>query len=133
MSYELYFWRQTKDTPLSPLETMNLLSTDQPVEGISSFPRSEVRAVLREYFPEIEDGDSELTWKGDGSYFQISFAHPSDTEVHMIIANCGYELIKGQNAVNRLIEACTGFGCALYDPQTNERYQQPEPRTGGQQ
>jgi hypothetical protein len=52
--------------------------------------------------------------------------------VNLVIANCGYELLKTPEAVNRLIEAfATSLGCALYDPQTGERYEQVEPTSGG--
>lgn len=112
---------------MSPGEIIDALSEDTPVDGIASFPRTRVRAALKESFPDIQDGDFELTWEGDGSYFQIGFGHATEREVHLIVANCGYELVKAENAVNRLIEACTSLGCALYDPQTEKRYEQPEP------
>jgi hypothetical protein len=127
MSYDLYFWRQTKDMEMSPGEIIDALSEDRPLEGIASFPRARVRAVLKESFPDIQDGDVELTWEGDGSYFQISFGHATGRDVHLIVANCGYELVKAEKAVNRLIEACTNLGCALYDPQTDKRYEQRAP------
>ena len=83
--------------------------------------------MLKESFPDIQDGNLELMWEGDGSYFQISFGHATERDVHLIVANCGYDLVKAGNAVNRLIEACTSLGCALYDPQENKRYEQPDP------
>ncbi len=126
MSYDLYFWRQTRDVQMGPGEIIDALSGDTPVDGIASFPRTRVRAVLKERFPDIQDGDLELTWEGDGSYFQISFGHANERDVHLIVANCGYELVKAENAVNRLIGACTSLGCALYDPQTDKRYEQPD-------
>jgi hypothetical protein len=131
MSYDLYFWRQTKDMQMRPSEIVDLLSEDTPVDGITTFPRTRVRAVLKESFPDIQDGDFELTWEGDGSYFQIGFAHATEKDVHLIVANCGYELVKAEKAVNRLIEACASLGCALYDPQTDKRYEQQEPPTEG--
>ena len=129
MSYDLYFWRQTKDMQMSPGQIVDTLSEDRPVDGIASFPRTRVRAVLQEAFPDIQDGDFELTWDGDRSYFQISFGHATERDVHLIVANCGHELVKAERAVNRLIEACTSLGCALYDPQTDKRYEQPDPAT----
>src|SRR5436190_2020247 len=131
MSYDLYFWRQTKDMQMCPGDIIDLLSKDGPLEGITSFPRNRVRTKIKEYFPDIQDGDFNLDWDGDGSYFQISFAHATERDVHLIVVNCGYKLIEAQKAVNRLIEACTSLGCALYDPQTDKRYEQPEPQTRG--
>ena len=127
MSYDLYFWRQTKACEASPDELLDFLSLNQPVEGIATFPRERILQVLRKAFPDIDDGDFELTWEGAGSYFQISFGHANEKQVHLIAANCGYELLKCPEAVNRLIEACEQLGCALYDPQEGKRYDQPEP------
>ncbi len=116
---------------MSPGEIIDLLSEDRPVHGITHFPRTRVRGVLKESFPDIQDGDFDLTWEGEGSYFQIGFAHANERDVHLIVANCGYELLKAEKAVNRLIEACTSLGCALYDPQTDKRYEQPKPAAEG--
>ena len=110
MSYDLYFWRQRKELHKGPEEVLDLLSEDGPVEGIVAFARDQVRRTLKEAFPDIQDGDSELTWEGAGSYFQISFGHATEKEVHLITANCGYELLKTPEAANRLIEACAGLG-----------------------
>ncbi|SRR6266436_3415355 len=131
MSYGLYFWRQTKDLEMRPGEIIDLLSEDKPVEGIAAFPRDRVRAVLKEYFPNIQDGDFDLTWEGDGGYFQIGFAHADERKINLIIAHCGFELVRSQRAVNRLIDACASLGCALYDPQTDKRYEQPDLQTKG--
>ena len=114
---------------MKPSELLEVLSEGTSVKGIASFPRDDVRRLLRNYFPDIEDADFELTWEGDGSYFQISFGHASATDVQLIAANCGYELLKTPKAMNRLIEACASIGCALYDPQTDKRYEQQNPRT----
>lgn len=131
MSYDLYCWRQTKDMDLSPGQVVELLSGDTPVEGIAAFPRKHARRVLKAYFPSIQDGDFELIWEGAGSYFQIGFNHANENDVHLIIATCGYELLKTPDAINRLIEACTSLGCALYDPQTEKRHEQPIEVLGG--
>jgi hypothetical protein len=131
MSYDLYFWRQTKDMQMSHGQIIDLLCEDKPIDGVASFPRTRVRAVLKKSLPDIEDGDFDLTWEGDGSYFQIGFAHANERDVHLIIANCGYELVRAEKGVNRLIEACASLGCALYDPQTDKRYEQPEPAAQG--
>jgi hypothetical protein len=111
---------------MPPHEICDLLSEDRPIEGIVGFPRTRVRAVLKETFPDIEDRDMDLTWEGDGSYFQMGFGHATEKDVHLIIANCGYELVRAQQGVNRLIEAMASLGCAMYDPQEDKRFEQPE-------
>jgi hypothetical protein len=128
VSYDLYFWRQTKDLQIRPEQIVDLLSKDEPVDGIVSFPRSDIRAVLKRYFPDIADGDADLEWEGADSYFQIGFGHATEKDVHMIIVNCGYALLQSEETMNRIIEACNSLGCALYDPQRGQRYAQPEPK-----
>ena len=120
MSYDLYFWQQSKIVEISPSEIVDRLDGEQSVDGIERIPREHVRRVLKEWFPEIQDGDIDLTWEGEGSYFQISFAHVDERNVQMIVANCGWELLKSETVVNRLIEACRSLGCGVYNPQTDE-------------
>jgi hypothetical protein len=127
MSYDLYFWRQSPDVTHSPNKLLELLSEDQPVEGVTRWPRTSVRQLLKDAFPEIEEGDFELTWEFSGSYFQIHFAHANERDVQLIIALCSYNLLDSPEVLNRLIDTCGQLGCALYDPQTGERYDQPEP------
>jgi hypothetical protein len=121
MSYDLYFWRQSKDLQKSPQEVLDLLSEDRPVEGIVAFPREQIRRALKQTFPDIEDEDFELTWEGAGSYFQIGFGHANEKDVQLITATCGFELLKSPEVVNRLVASCASLGCALYDPQTDAR------------
>jgi hypothetical protein len=128
MSYDLYFWRQTKPLPEKPEVIVDLLSLDEPVPGFASFPRERVRGVLKEFFADITDGDFQLVWEGAGSYFQVGFGHANEKNVHLIIVNCGFELLKTPDVVNRLIEAMGVLGCALYDPQSGKRYAQPDPQ-----
>jgi hypothetical protein len=127
MSYDLYFWRQSADCRMAPSEVVDTLSKDEPVAGFATFPRDHVRRILKEFFPEIQDGDFELTWEGSGSYFQVAFSHANEKDVHLIVVTCGYQLLKNPAPLNRLIEAVTSLGCALYDPQTDKRFAQPEP------
>lgn len=128
MSYDLYFWRQTKSRGESHGEIIDLLSADEAVPGIEAFPRELVRAKFKRLFPDITDGDFQLDWEGAGSYFQVSFAHADEKHVHLITVNCGYELLKSPDVMNRIVEACGELGCALFDPQSGERYEQPDPK-----
>src|SRR5438046_3185551 len=106
MSYDLYFWRQTKMFSEKPEAIVDLLSSDEPVPGIAAFPRERVRGVLKKFFPDITDGDFQLDWEGAGSYFQVSFGHANEKDAHLIIVHCGFELLKAPDIMNRLIEAC---------------------------
>ncbi|MGA9038897.1 MAG: hypothetical protein WB421_00030, partial [Terriglobales bacterium] len=59
------------------------------------------------------------------------FHHANEKDVHLIVATCGFELLKSQESMNRLIEAVASLGCALYDPQIDKRFEQPEPKEKG--
>lgn len=128
MSYDLYFWRQTKAFTKKPEEIIDLLSADEPISGVASFPRERARAAFKEFFPDIVDGDFQLDWEGAGSYFQVAFSHANEKEAHMIIVTCGYELLKTPAVMNRIIEAGGVLGCAVFDPQTGVRGKQPDPK-----
>ena len=128
MSYDLYFWRQTKNFEIAPEQVVDLLAEDTPLDGVAAFPRTVVREAFRKAFPDITDDDVSLFWEGAGSDFQVSFSHATEKDVHMIIVNCSYSLLKSEETMNRLIDTCCELGCALYDPQTGRRYEQPEPK-----
>jgi hypothetical protein len=128
MSYDIYFWRQTKELQVPPEQIVDRLGQDTPLDGVATFPRTRVREVFQKAFPEIVDGDAELDWEGAGSYFQVGFGHATETDVQMIVVSCGYSLLKSEATMNRIIDACRSLGCALYDPQTGQRYGQPEPQ-----
>ena len=38
----------------------------------------------------------------------------------------GDELLENPDILNAIIDAAASLGCALYDPQTAKRYEQPE-------
>ncbi len=124
----MYFWRQTKDLGMRLEQIIDRLSEDTPLDGVTSFPRTRVREVFRTAFPDIVDGDTDLDWEGAGSYFQVGFAHANERDVQMVIVTCGHSLLKSEETMNRIIDACCSLGCALYDPQTGQRYEQPEPK-----
>src|ERR1700742_2087761 len=102
MSYDLYFWRQTKDFETSPKNILKALSQDQPVEGIFTYPREQVLRALKKTFPDVDDKD--LIWEGAGSYFQISFGYADEKQIHLIAASCGYKLLDSPEVLNRLID-----------------------------
>lgn len=130
MSYDMYFWRQTKDLQMQPEEVVDRLAQDTPLEGVVSFPRTLVRDVFKKAFPDIVDLDFNLNWEGAGSFFQVGFNHATERDVDLIIVNCGHLLLKSEVTMNRILDVCFALGCALYDPQTEQRYEQPEPKIG---
>jgi hypothetical protein len=131
MCYDLYFWRQSKDFQKSPELVLDLLSEEEPVKGIITLRRDQVRRALREAFLDITGQDFDLKWQGAGTYFLVDFCHANETDVNLVIAECGDEMLTQPELMNRLIAACAGLGCALYDPQNGKRCEQLEPKSTG--
>lgn len=123
MSYGLWFWRQLRPSALSPDAICEQLAEDKRIDGIALLPIEEVKAAIVKEFPDIEDGLTSMTWEGNGSYFEVSWP----VSATQISVTCGYKLLKNPEPLNRMIDVMAGFGCALYDPQADERYPQPDP------
>lgn len=126
MSYDLYFWRQPARFAIEPEKVMNMIAADQNVEGLTAFSVSEIKRAFAAEFPDIEDNGPQLVWEADEGGFDISWAmHPGADQTSAIIAACGHGLLEAPEILNRIIEVAAGFGCALYDPQVNQRFEQP--------
>ena len=122
MSYDLWFWRQTKPSGLSLDAICDQLGEDNMIDGIALLPIEDIKVAIVLEFPEIEDELTSMTWNGNDSYFQICWpVYPTHVSV-----SCGYNLLDNPEPLNRLIDVMAKFGCALYDPQTGERYAQPD-------
>ena len=112
---------------MPPEKVVDRLGEDVPLDGVSTFPRTLVREVFKKTFSDIVDSDFDLNWEGADSFFRVGFGHANERDVHLISVYCGHSLLKSEETMNRIIDACCSLGCALYDPQTGQRYEQPEP------
>src|SRR4051794_37934917 len=121
MSYDLIFWRELTPRTDSPRDVYNLLMEDQAVDGLAVLPIDQVKRRFTEAFPEIDDQGAQMIWEGAGSYFLLSW--PPNPSIALIV-NCGWPLLNSPDTMNRVIDVAHTFGCALYDPQTGERYEQ---------
>ena len=65
MSYDLWFWRQTKPSELSPDAICQQLAEDKLIDGIALLPIDEIKAAIVAEFPDIEDGLTSMTWRLD--------------------------------------------------------------------
>ena len=126
MSYDLYFWREEKATGNSPEEMMNLLQDDGPQPELATWPISKVKDTFREFFPEVTDEGLQLWWEGAGSSFNVGFGYSDERHAKMFVVMCGYKLLDSPDTMNRIIDVGHRLGCALYDPQENQRFQQPD-------
>ncbi|MHA3770048.1 hypothetical protein ACXR0O_00760 [Verrucomicrobiota bacterium sgz303538] len=129
MSYDLYFWRQEPSITASPEDVLNQLQDGVSVHGVAPLPLSAITTAFQRRFPYISIGDAELNWEGAGSYFQVGFTFLDSKTVTCIAVSCGYQLLDSPDTMNSIIDAANFLGCALYDPQTSQRYEQPEPQS----
>ncbi len=122
MSYDLWFWRQTKASNLSLDEICDQLAEDNLIDGIATLPIADIKAAVRTEFPGIEDELTSMTWEGNDSYFQVCWP----VYATHVSVSCGYKLLDNPEPLNRLIDRHGEFWLCLFDPQTGERYAQPD-------
>ena len=128
MSYDLYFWRQDPSVTASTEEVLDQLQDGASVPGIAPLPLASVKDAFRREFADIEIGDGQLRWEGAGSDFLVDFTFLDTKVVTSVVVTCGYKLLHSPDTMNTIIDAVGSLGCALYDPQTSQRYEQPDPR-----
>jgi hypothetical protein len=130
MAYSLLFWRETSREIGSPESVSECLAADEEHASLAWLSVVAIKSKFATLFPGIDDCGCNLDWEGSGSYFQVTWPISSRSQqTQAIYVECGYELLKSPEVMNRIIELAGEFGCALYDPQTGERYEQPDPRT----
>jgi hypothetical protein len=122
VSYDLVFWKQDKSEERLPRAIYESFLESQRVTGIPNLPIEALMARLLETFPsavrESHDGDEWLVW--------ISADRPSSFQI-VSRPQCVWASLRpfdGDRA-NRVIEVANEFGCALYDPQTEQRFGLP--------
>ena len=120
VAYDLVFWKQERSFQAEPHAIRDALASNEPVDGLLEIPVDEWMAAVVAAFPgatrEPNGPNSELVcWiSGDGkSSFQIEWS-----PIHVWITLRGVSTQDG----NRLVDLAAGFGCPLYDPQTDERF-----------
>jgi len=129
MSYDLYFWNQSKSCHRSPEEIVNDLSQGAYVECLNDIASGDVASRIKSEFDRIEEvagdtaGHIQLIWdNGRDASFVASIR-----ENHICIE--AYQA--PVQVLNRLIEIASEFECPLYDPQTNTRYTGQRTNSGG--
>jgi len=126
MSYDIYFWRQAEHLQLSPEQVLSHLGREDGHPDVEHFSREQVAEAFRENFPDLQESDQGFTWEGSGSYFELFFGFGPDLRVFYLSLCCGYQLVNNSpESMNLIIHSGNRLGYALYDPQTNERYEQP--------
>jgi hypothetical protein len=126
MSYDLYFWREDRNQKQPADAICERLVADEDLDGIAKLSVANLKAQFTKAFPEIIDNGTDLTWEGEGSYFQVTWSISSQPGYTLcVMISCGFPLLDHSETMNQLIDVGNQLGCALYDPQTGERYPQP--------
>lgn len=122
MSYDLYFWKQSAPSDLTHSEVLESLYSDNPSPNVLPLPAGGLVRSIMALFPGIVENRTT-----DPSIpVQLIYDAP-DGGVFIIVWN-SYVLcveshgVKGPH-LNKIIDAASEYGCKLYDPQTDERYE----------
>lgn len=104
---------------VDPAGVLSSLANDEPVVGLAGLPIQEWIEAVLEAFPDARrepNGPSEwITWtSGDmAETFQMEWS-----PVHVWVTCRPLNV----DVANRHIDIALRFGCPLYDPQTDERF-----------
>ena len=114
MSYDLDFWKYRNGVSLEHHSVYERLSDGEYVEGVEDLPIEAMLLRLKEIFSDGWSQLDELAWESDGrGAFQIF------TTSQFFRVDCyGME---GED-MNRFIDLGAEFGCSLYDPQVETRF-----------
>lgn len=102
MGIEFFFWRQEKPLSLSAAEVSRRLNCEEKIEGLAELP---VELILEALQEELQ-------------HFELLEFHY--TSHHFWFG--GASGLNDPDEFNALIEIMADYGCALYDPQLNIRY-----------
>jgi hypothetical protein len=118
MSYDLIFWEQGDATVPTPSLVYRALVDGDHVDGVNDLDIGTLLAAIVERFPaavrEPNGGSEWLVWEdGTRASFQVEWS-----KQHILVACRGTT----RDQMNRLIDIAVDHGCALYDPQADERF-----------
>ena len=112
MSYDLNFWKYRPGVVLDHLETYKRLSDGEEVDGLEELPIERMTERVKQAFATWEQQDWQ-TWESANGSFQI-YATPQFFRIDCYGMD-GHDM-------NKFIDIGAEFGCPLYDPQVNERF-----------
>ena len=112
MGYDLNFWKYQPGKVLDHLETYQKLSDGKEVDGLEELPIEKITERVKQVFATWEQLDWQ-TWQSANGSFQI-YVTPQ-----LFRVDC-----YGMNGddMNLFIDIGAEFGCPLYDPQVNQRF-----------
>lgn len=116
MSMDLNFWRYKKGTAHNHERVYEAACCDgESVEELESLPIGEILKKIADTFSDWTQLDEMSYEKENQGAFTI-FTTPQIVRLDCYGVN--------ENNLNKLIDIMLEFGCPLYDPQINERFDQ---------
>ena len=112
MSYDINFWKQERSLKLSTEDIYGKLCEGEAVEGLAKLPVEQILLRLKQTFPEFDSNEQFSTVETSEGSIEFSWS-----EQHFrfdIRGLCG--------ECQKLVDVMTEFGCPMYDPQENKRY-----------
>ena len=114
MSYDLFFWNQSEECSVLPLDACELLSNDGDFEGLIELESDEIKKEVFAKYPPREEQEG-TSWHefSDGSSFEFY---------------CNHKLVRvlskgvAADILNDLIIINSTANATLYDPQNDTRY-----------
>jgi len=114
VSYDINFWKQSRALKLSPEQIYQTLCEGGHVDGLRDLPIADIYARLQAKFPTFNPTESFLTIELQECGIEIS-----SSPQHVRFDLRGEKI---RAAINELVEIMSEFGCPMYDPQVNKRF-----------
>ncbi|MCW2785063.1 MAG: hypothetical protein JWP74_1580 [Marmoricola sp.] len=119
MSYDLAFWRDSRDIRPEPQATYQALVSGESVDGIDVIGVDQILLAILATFPEaVREPNGEHEW--------VVWESPTDVGMFEVVWSDKHVLVSlrgaGTDTVNAIIDVCISRGTRLYDPQTDERF-----------
>lgn len=114
MSYDLVFWKQRPDSTAAPREIYEALTDERRVAGLEPLHLDDIFRAIEAAFPGFQ---TQRAWNGgDRGAFEFSASE------FFVCFSC--HGMSGDD-MNTIIDIGARFGCPLYDPQVDQRFQLP--------
>ena len=114
MSYDINFWKQERSLPMSAEEIYGHLCRGEAVDGLAPLPIDAILERLRDRFPSFDPKAEFPDVEVDGGNIEFGWS-----DQHFRFDLRGEVSAADRNA---LVQIMHDYGCPLYDPQVNKRY-----------
>ena len=116
VSYDLVFWRQTPDEARLPKNIYEALMAGDEVRDLPELPVAQYISRILEVVPGAVLDETQIHWESQDQRAACVVGWSSRSVVVNLTGDWPHSL------ANDFIDVGSEFGCALYDPQTDERF-----------